>query len=146
MTMHLARGLSTINTKKRKQKKLTQKDTERLTTEWRHYNKRMRQQGMRDLQFDTFEDYVAYTRGHYKPKRKEEKEFKTYAPKKPYVRDTKEYPSRATSDKVPGFAAKKEPNVYTGTLIKGIGTMHKSNAVPIIDKKQAEELAQMRRN
>jgi len=144
--MHLARGLSTINTKKRKQKKLTQKDTERLTTEWRQYNKRMRQQGMRDLQFDVFEDYVAYTRGQYQPKRMKEKEFKTYAPSKPYVRDTKNYPSRETSDTVPGFAAKKEPNVYTGTLIKGIGTMHKSNAVPIIDKKQAEELAQMRRN
>ena len=145
MTMSLARGLTTLNTKKPKAKKLTQKDTERLQLEWRQYNKSMRRKGMKDLQFKEFEDYVAYTRGEYKPKRKEEKEFKTYAPSQPYVRNTETYRSLETSNTVPGFAAKKEPNVYTGTLIKGIGTMHKSNAVPIIDKKQAEELASMRR-
>jgi len=30
-------------------------------------------------------------------------------------------------------------------LIKGIATMHKSNAVPVIDQKQAIEIANMRR-
>ena len=44
-----------------------------------------------------------------------------------------------------GSTAKKEPNVYTGTLIKGIATMHKSNAVPVIDQKQAEEISKMGR-
>jgi hypothetical protein len=39
--------------------------------------------------------------------------------------------------------AKKE---YTGTLIKGIATMHKSNAVPVIDQEQATDIANMRRN
>jgi len=144
--MSLARGLTTINTKKPKVKKLTQKDFDRLQVQWRQHNKAMRRKNMHDLQFQDFDDYVAYTRGQYKPKCSKEKEFKIYAPTQPYVRNTKEYRSLETSDKVPGFAAKKEPNVYTGTLIKGIGTMHKSNAVPIINKKQAEELAQMRRN
>ena len=41
--------------------------------------------------------------------------------------------------------AKKEPNVYTGTLIKGIATMHKSNAVPVINEEQATDIARMRR-
>ena len=41
--------------------------------------------------------------------------------------------------------AKKPENVYTGTEIIGIGQMHKSNAVPIRGKKQAEEIAKMRR-
>ena len=50
-----------------------------------------------------------------------------------------------TSDRVVGSTAKKEPNVYTGTLIKGIATMHKSNAVPVIDQKQAEEISKMGR-
>ena len=146
MTMSLARGLSTINTKKRKPKKLTNKDIERLETEWRQHNKRMRRQGMHDLQFQNFEDYVAYTRGQYKPKRKEEKEFKPYAPTQSHVRDTKEYPSLQTSDKIPGACAKRENPKYTGDLIVGIGTMHKSNAVPIMrGTKQAEELAKMRR-
>jgi hypothetical protein len=35
--------------------------------------------------------------------------------------------------------------VYTGTKIKGIGTMHKSNAVPIFSDEQAVEISQMRR-
>jgi hypothetical protein len=44
-----------------------------------------------------------------------------------------------------GTAFVKNPNKYTGTLIKGIATMHKSNAVPIIDRKQAIEVSNMRR-
>jgi len=41
--------------------------------------------------------------------------------------------------------AKPSPKVYTGTEIVGIAVMHKSNAVPIRGKKQAEEIARMRR-
>lgn len=41
--------------------------------------------------------------------------------------------------------AKPERPVYTGTLIKGISTMHKSNAVPIISEEEAKEHASMRR-
>ena len=52
------------------------------------------------------------------------------------------YPSMNT---MRGNTAKKEPQQYTGTLIKGIAQMHKSNAVPIINKEQAIEVAKMRR-
>lgn len=41
--------------------------------------------------------------------------------------------------------AKVESKKYTGTLVKGISTMHKSNAVPIIDESEAKEHANMRR-
>lgn len=41
--------------------------------------------------------------------------------------------------------AKKPENVYTGTEIIGIAQMHKSNTVPIRGRKQAEEVAKMRR-
>jgi hypothetical protein len=44
-----------------------------------------------------------------------------------------------------GVATKKEPPRYTGTKIKGIGTMHKSNAVPIFSDEEAIEIAKMRR-
>ena len=40
---------------------------------------------------------------------------------------------------------KRKENVYTGTEIIGIATMHKSNAVPVRNKKSAEEVAKMRR-
>jgi len=42
--------------------------------------------------------------------------------------------------------AMPEKKTYTGTLVKGIATMHKSNAVPIIDQEQATDIANMRRN
>jgi hypothetical protein len=41
--------------------------------------------------------------------------------------------------------AKKPEKIYTGTEIIGIAQMHKSNAVPVRGKKQAEEIAKMRR-
>ena len=44
-----------------------------------------------------------------------------------------------------GVAAKVEAPVYTGALIKGIGTMHKSNAVPIFSNEEAVDISKMRR-
>ena len=44
-----------------------------------------------------------------------------------------------------GVAALAPAKVYTGDKIKGIGTMHKSNAVPIFSDEQAVAIANMRR-
>lgn len=46
-----------------------------------------------------------------------------------------------------GFVActKTFQNTYTGDKIKGIGTMHKSNAVPVFTDNEAKDLATMRR-
>ena len=44
-----------------------------------------------------------------------------------------------------GPAVKAPDKVYTGTKIKGIGTMHKSNAVPIFSDDEAQDIAHMRR-
>lgn len=57
-------------------------------------------------------------------------------------RDTKQYPSVDTGA---GVAPKITPQVYTGTKMKGIGTMHKSNSVPIFSDEEAEAIAHMRR-
>jgi len=40
---------------------------------------------------------------------------------------------------------KPADKVYTGTMVKGIGTMHKSNAVPIFSNEEAVEISKMRR-
>ena len=42
-------------------------------------------------------------------------------------------------------AARPADKVYTGTKIKGIGTLHKSNAVPVFSDDEAVEIAHMRR-
>lgn len=44
-----------------------------------------------------------------------------------------------------GPVSSKPPQQYTGTKIKGIGTMHKSNAVPIFTDEEAVDIAKMRR-
>ena len=44
-----------------------------------------------------------------------------------------------------GNATLKAPNVYTGTKVKGIATMHKSNAVPVFSDEAAVEISKMRR-
>ena len=44
-----------------------------------------------------------------------------------------------------GNATLKAPKVYTGTKVKGIATMHKSNAVPIFSDEEAVDISRMRR-
>ena len=62
---------------------------------------------------------------------------------KPFVRETG---PRIESLPFTGGPCLKSPDkVYTGTMIKGIGTMHKSNAVPIFSNEEAEDIAKMRR-
>ena len=142
--MHLAQGLSTTRTTKRKKKKLTQAQLEKLHVQWRQHNKEMRRKHLHDMQFSNFDDYVAYTRGEYKPRKKQTEEFKTWAPDYSNHRETKHIPSL---ESIPtGVCAPAPRKQYTGDLIVGIATMHKSNAVPVMrGTKQAEEISKMRR-
>jgi len=55
--------------------------------------------------------------------------------------NTHHIPSLSTG----GNATLKPAKVYTGTKVKGIATMHKSNAVPVFSDEEAVEISQMRR-
>jgi len=44
-----------------------------------------------------------------------------------------------------GNAVLKPSKVYTGTMVKGIATMHKSNAVPVFSDEEAIAISSMRR-
>lgn len=83
---------------------------------------------------------------------------KKYEQKKPVkkVFNTWEYklstpPGRTTSHHIPSLstgevgATKKDTMQYTGTKMLGIGTLHKSNAVPVFSDHEAKEMARMRR-
>ena len=52
-------------------------------------------------------------------------------------------PSRNTGEV--GAVTHKASPMYTGTKIKGIGTMHKSNAVPVFSDEEAIAISTMRR-
>ena len=67
----------------------------------------------------------------------------TYSLKIPEGRNTTAHiPSRDTGG---GVATLPPAKVYTGTMIKGIATMHKSNAVPVFSDEQAVDISRMRR-
>ena len=64
---------------------------------------------------------------------------------KQYKSLMEEYMANGNWHELSGDCTKKENPVYTGTLIKGIATMHKSNAVPVISKEEATDISKMRR-
>ena len=67
----------------------------------------------------------------------------TYSLSAPVGRETKRINSLDTGHS--GAVRTKDIPQYTGTKIIGIGTMHKSNAVPIFSDEQAVEISTMRR-
>ena len=144
MTMHLVGPyLTTTNYKKRKTKVTKAKQSE-LQERWHEHNKWLKRNHMAKM---TYEEYIDYIHG--KVDKKKKLSGSTFSPvvTKSYVRETVRYPSYVSDFKdLSNACTKKEPMKYTGTLIKGIATMHKSNAVPIINEDQAREIATMSRN
>lgn len=67
----------------------------------------------------------------------------TYKLTIPEGRDTKKYKSVDTGG---GSTAPATTKVYTGDKMVGIGTMHKSNMVPIFSDQEAKDISTMRRN
>lgn len=116
MTMHLVRGMTTLNTKNRKPKSKTQAQ-KRAEAEHAEF---LRSMGVGKSKSTKAEKY--------KPE--------------PYKSTVAHIPS---VDSEFGACTQRKENVYTGTEIIGIATMHKSNMVPIRGKKSAEEVAKMRR-
>jgi hypothetical protein len=61
-------------------------------------------------------------------------------------------PGRQSSRSIPsidsghtGAISSKAPQMYTGNKMIGIGTLHKSNAVPIFSDDEAKDISRMRR-
>ena len=161
MTMHLQQGLSTINTRKtRKLPKMTKGKLKELELRWREYNKSMKQKHLHHLRYDTLDEYIEYCYGlKKKPDPRDRSTFKTRTPETNWRAELdrehrQKYPSLMEQSMkngtfntgMDGKGTKKEPMKYTGDLIQGIATMHKSNAVPVMKgTDQAKDIARMRR-
>jgi hypothetical protein len=130
--MHLlGPAFTTLSTKKKKTRGVT--ITAKFAQEFREHNDLMKRVGSKQK---TVDEYITYRKGNFKPKLRGVKLTKLQ------VSDHREkYPSGQGV----GITFAKEPNQYTGTLIKGISTMHKSNAVPVISEEEMLEHSQMRR-
>lgn len=69
---------------------------------------------------------------------------KSYVPpRNPRLDETRHIASLDTG--ITGAVNVRKPMQYTGDKIVGIGTMHKSNAVPIFSDQEAKEISSMRR-
>lgn len=144
MTMHLQRGLSTIRTSKRK-RKLTVGKMKELHMEWQEHNRDLRRSGRPKI---TFEEYMDWVFGRVKVRNPKQREgFVEFKPTTSFTQEraseVHKYPSAGAVSRNDSGMRRKESPKYTGTLIKGIATLHKSNAVPVIDQKYAEEISRM---
>lgn len=153
MTMHLERGLTTLNTRVRK-KKPTKAKIAQWQEQHRLHNKQMKRLGMKNHMM-TFDEYVKYIHGQLKPRTES-------VVSTPWHHTESTFRRESETDKIPSLktkhtfapCTKKESMQYTGERrLVGIAMMHKSNLVPVFadddDKtgsKQATEIAQMRRN
>jgi hypothetical protein len=129
MTMHLEGPWLSTTGKRKGKKKFASADEKRrlenLDKEWKELRKRW---GV-----ETEEK---------KRSRAMSAETLTYKILAPPGRETKHIPSHGDSTGVATLAPAK---VYTGTKVKGIATMHKSNAVPVFSDEEAKSISSMRR-
>ena len=141
MTMHMIQGVNTSNTRKRKPK-MTKGNLQRWAQEMQQYNKRARQQGDQQL---TLDEYIDYIHGKGLPKKRKQEFQPLMTKQNPLHRTTDHIPS-ADMAKAGSTGTYKESPKYTGDLIVGIATMHKSNAVPVMKgTNEAKDIARMRR-
>ena len=129
MTMHLAHPALTTTGKKRGKQKYASAEAKakamRLQAEW---DAKLKEWGVKAEE--------------KKRQRVMTAPLLTSGPKVPPGRETVKVNSLDT-----GWVActKTQDQEYTGTKCKGIGTMHKSNAVPIFSDEEAIDISKMRR-
>ena len=130
MTMHLVHPSLSLTGKKKGKMKFKsaeqKRDYERLAEEW----KRIKKSHGAELE-------------DKRRRRAMAAEPLTYKLSTPAGRDTG--PRIPSLNSGAGVATMAAPKVYTGTKVKGIATMHKSNAVPVFSDEEAVEISRMRR-
>jgi hypothetical protein len=131
MTMHLEGPWLSTTGKKRGKQKWASADAKKLA------QARQSEWDRKLVQFDKLAP--RFSTGPYNSPKKTIQDF---LPKTPPGRETVVIPSQDTGW-VP--CVKVQDQSYTGTKIKGIGTMHKSNAVPVFSDEEAKDISSMRR-
>jgi hypothetical protein len=131
MTMHLEGPWLSTTGKKKGPKRWASAEAKKLA---------QKRQAEWDRKLIEFEKLTPkFSTGPYNAPRKNVSDF---MPRTPPGRETPYIASRDTGW-VP--CVKVKDNEYTGTKIKGIGTMHKSNAVPVFSDEEAKDISSMRR-
>lgn len=138
MTMHLVSGATSLNTRKPKAK-ITKAKLEQYQRDLASRNKELKRQG-RHSECMTLDQYIDYVTGKIKSTKK-----KSSGDLKINYKDSGISKFKSIESKGLAVAAKQEPIKYTGTLIKGLSQMHKSNLVPVLSEEEIHSIARMRR-
>lgn len=133
--MHLINGVQSIP--KKSKSKLTKSKQEQIKKDWQVRCKELKSQG-RHKEIMSLEEFTDYVMGNIKKSKTTTKVSLDHLKKK----HTPEYKSISDGK---GDTSKKESMKYTGTLIKGLSQMHKSNLVPVINEEEIHAIARMRR-
>lgn len=83
--------------------------------------------------------------GQGESKKQTKADFKEYKPKINPLLQRKDQPKKDPTLVSWDPCVKVENRQYTGDKIVGIGTLHKSNAVPVFSDQEAKDLSSMRR-
>ena len=130
MSMHLHHPSLSLNGKKRGKLKFRNADEARkardLDKEWKELQKRWGVEAE-------------------EKKRNRALKSEVYVPPKDLSRRETEVEKVRSLNTGLGVAPLAPAKVYTGNKVKGIATMHKSNAVPVFSDEEAVDIAKMRR-
>ena len=121
-------------------KKLIHMD--RMVAECKKYNKDMREIGCHSQQKD-LNEYINYRYGRTGKAKTSITAIRNDCDAQPLYRREETVVKSLNSGCM--VATGTEERKYTGTLIKGVATMHKSNAVPVFNDEQYKDVASMRR-
>jgi hypothetical protein len=131
MTMHLEGPWLSTTGKKKGPKRWASAEAKRLAEQRQaEWNRKL-------IEFEKLAPKFS-TRPYNAPR----KTMSDFMPRTPPGRETAQVPSQDTGW-VP--CVKVHDQEYTGTKVKGIGTMHKSNGVPIFSDDEAKDISSMRR-
>lgn len=136
MTMHLVGPWLTTTGKKKGKKKWASAEQKRQDRERAESWERT----LREL--DKMKPQFSRETRALKPALTKSLELQSLSPRIPPGRET---PRIASLDTGWVACTKGADTTYTGTKVKGIGTMHKSNAVPIFSDEEAVDISKMRR-
>lgn len=131
MSMHLAHPALTTTGKKKGKKKWASAEHKRRAERAAEYQKQL---------------YAEYNISSKKRNKKEKISF-DHKPSYENPKYTRYDPTSSIPSIQPTWAicARPADRKYTGTLVKGIATMHKSNAVPVINEEEMVSISRMRR-
>jgi hypothetical protein len=111
--------------------------TDKFTQEFNDYNKLMRRLGSKQM---SLYEYKKYRAGKMRVPKNGAKKPSMYAESL-----RRESPKIPSGDGMAYTPMSKAPKEYTGTFVKGISTLHKSNSVPVTNDEDIIAIARMRR-